>query len=108
MHKFFNFSREEFVNFLQQRNCKKFVSNQIFEWVYKKDVSDWYLMTNVSKKIRLDLAKECKIFTLKTDKVDISKDQQTVKFLFELSDGKQHEHTALGYVRIFPSLQICT
>ncbi|WP_223700278.1 23S rRNA (adenine(2503)-C(2))-methyltransferase RlmN [Sutcliffiella deserti] len=65
---------------------KKFRTTQIFEWLYKKRVTTFEEMSNLSKSLRDKLEETYTITTLKTIVQQTSADG-TMKFLFELHDG---------------------
>ena len=64
---------------------KKFRAKQIFDWLYKKRITDFSEMKNAPKSLQEKLAKEFDITTLKTIIKQESADG-TMKFLFELQD----------------------
>ena len=64
---------------------KKFRAKQIFDWLYKKRITDFTDMKNVSKSLQEKLAEEFEITTLNTIIKQESVDG-TMKFLFELQD----------------------
>ncbi|MCA1321351.1 23S rRNA (adenine(2503)-C(2))-methyltransferase RlmN [Bacillus tianshenii] len=65
---------------------KKFRTKQIFEWLYKKRVTSFEDMSNLSKELRIKLEDHFTLTTLKTIVQQTSSDG-TMKFLFELHDG---------------------
>lgn len=65
---------------------KKFRTKQIFEWLYKKRVTSFEDMSNLSKELREKLEQHFTLTTLKTIVQQTSSDG-TMKFLFELHDG---------------------
>ena len=78
---------EDFEIWLLEQKEKKFVSQQVFEWVYKHGVLDWYLMTNLRKSLQCKLANSWTISSIQLIKSIDSKDQETSKFLWKLKDG---------------------
>ena len=64
---------------------KKFRAKQIFDWLYKKRITNFSEMKNVHKSLQEKLAEEFEITTLKTIIKQESADG-TMKFLFELQD----------------------
>jgi 23S rRNA (adenine2503-C2)-methyltransferase len=65
---------------------KKFRTKQIFEWLYKKRVTSFEDMSNLSKELRQKMEEHFTLTTLKTIVQQTSSDG-TMKFLFELHDG---------------------
>jgi 23S rRNA (adenine2503-C2)-methyltransferase len=80
-------SKEEIKNFLKKNNCRDFHLKQIEEWIYKKNISSFEEMTNLSKDLRDKLNKNFNLYSLKLKKCQLSKDKQTKKYLFQLEDG---------------------
>jgi 23S rRNA (adenine2503-C2)-methyltransferase len=76
----------ELKTWLLENDEKPFRAQQIFDWLYKKRVSQFEDMSNLSNGLRVKLADHFEITTLKTAIQQTSKDG-TIKFLFELYDG---------------------
>ena len=64
---------------------KKFRAKQIYDWLYKKRVTDFSEMKNIPKSLQEKLKDEFEITTLNTIIKQESADG-TMKFLFELQD----------------------
>lgn len=79
--------KEEFT----KRGEKPYRASQVFEWVYGKGEIDIEKLTDLGKATREMLKTELSLSTLKLVKVLDSEDQETTKFLWELSDGKKVE-----------------
>lgn len=77
---------DELKEWLKANNEKAFRGEQIFEWLYKKRVTSFEDMSNLSKNLRELLQDNFTITTLKTLIQQTSNDG-TIKFLFELHDG---------------------
>lgn len=71
---------------LVEHNEKAFRAEQIFDWLYKKRVTCFEDMSNLSKTLRETLEKHYSLTTLNTLIQQQSSDG-TIKFLFELHDG---------------------
>ena len=76
----------ELKNWLENNGEKPFRAEQIFEWLYKKRITSFEDMSNLSKGLRDKLSDNFQITTLKTVIKQTSSDG-TIKFLFELHDG---------------------
>ena len=76
----------ELEEWLVNNGEKKFRTKQIFEWLYKKRVTSFEDMSNLSKELRQKLEEHFTLTTLKTIVQQTSSDG-TMKFLFELHDG---------------------
>jgi len=68
----------------------KFRAKQIYEWLWKKGVSDFQFMSNLSKDLRLTLANDYCINPITIDQVQKSSDG-TIKTRFKLHDGHMIE-----------------
>jgi 23S rRNA (adenine2503-C2)-methyltransferase len=67
---------------------KPFRAKQIFHWVYEKKVTDWDRMTDLNKELRARLQEKLSLSSIRKKNTEASKDAETLKFLWELSDGK--------------------
>ena len=90
-------SYDELANEITELGFPKFRVNQIFSWVHEKCVSSFDEMTNISKDMRAKLAEyfyfdNCTINTKLVSKID-----DTVKYLFTLSDGEYVESVVMKY-----------
>ncbi len=81
---------EELKDFVTSIGLEPYRAKQIAQWIYKKRVSDFDSMTNISKATRKLLSEKAAIDVLKTVKVEESADG-TRKYLFELPDGNRIE-----------------
>jgi 23S rRNA (adenine2503-C2)-methyltransferase len=73
-------------DWLAENGEKPFRAEQIYEWLYKKRISSFEEMSNLSKGLKDKLSGQFQITTLKTVIKQESSDG-TIKFLFELHDG---------------------
>jgi 23S rRNA (adenine2503-C2)-methyltransferase len=84
---FFNYSYSELVELLERDfGATKFRATQLFEWVYRKGVTDFDQMTNISRELREKLAA---FFTFPKARIHdrrVSSDG-TRKYLFEVEGG---------------------
>ena len=88
---------DELTSLLLNMGEKKFRAAQIYEWLHKKRVTSFEEMTNISSALRDKLSKECYIGSLKVVRMLESKNDNTVKFLYELSDGNHVETVLMQY-----------
>lgn len=86
MTNLYNLTLPEMEEFLTINGFKKFNARQVFEWLYKKKVSIFNDMTNLSKNLRLFLIENATLSSIEIKSHQISKDG-TQKFLFTLADG---------------------
>ena len=99
MKSIYDFTREKLEEFFIGQNEKKFKATQVYEWLYKKRISSFEEMQNISK-TTIQLLKEnflidkLKLLTSQSD-VDVD------KYLFELKDQNKIEavlmHHDYGY-----------
>jgi 23S rRNA (adenine2503-C2)-methyltransferase len=78
---------EKLRNHLSSAGYKSFHASQIFNWMYKLRQSNWDQMTNLSLDLRSYLKENLLITQLIKKREVLSEDQETVKFLWQLSDG---------------------
>ncbi len=88
MKAFCSLTLEDLSAWLVEKGEKPFIAKQLFEWVYQKLCLDFSLMSNIKKSLREMLAKEFSLPALKEKRVQTSSDNETLKFLWELPDGK--------------------
>lgn len=86
---------------------KKFRANQIFEWIHKKRATSFDEMFNISIQFRKQLNDVFCIKSLNVSKKLESCTDNTVKYLYELSDGNHIETVLMEYKHGF-SLCIST
>ncbi|MGI6710646.1 MAG: 23S rRNA (adenine(2503)-C(2))-methyltransferase RlmN [Bacilli bacterium] len=96
MKNIFEFSKEKLEEDLAKKNISKYRSHQIFDWIYKKNVSDFEEMKNISKKDIEVLKGEYNFQKLNLIKVKESIDG-TKKFLFKLDDGNYIETVLMSF-----------
>lgn len=82
-----DFSKDELSDYLKVTfGYASFRSTQIFEWIYQKDVSDFHLMSNLSKEQQEVLANHFEVPKSITQERQVSVDG-TRKYLFEVDNG---------------------
>jgi 23S rRNA (adenine2503-C2)-methyltransferase len=84
------FNMEELKEFVKSLGLEPYRAKQIAHWLYKKRVSSFDDMTNLSKEARKLLKERAEVELLKLVKVEESRDG-TKKYLFELKDGSRVE-----------------
>lgn len=78
---------ENLRNSLPSEGYKAFHASQIFNWIYKQRQSNWEQMTNLPLTLRSYLKENFLIKQLSKKREVLSEDKETVKFLWQLSDG---------------------
>lgn len=76
---------------------KAFRAKQIYEWLHVKLVDSFEEMTNLSKSLREKLEAQYEIPTVSMLECQISKQDETNKFLFRLQDGHVVESVLMRY-----------
>ena len=85
-----NLSFEELSQYLKTIGEKSFRAEQIFDWIYKKNVKDFEGMRNLSPELRERLRNNFDFQSNVIDKKIVS-DDGTTKFLFDLIDHEKIE-----------------
>ncbi len=75
----------------------KFRAKQVYEWLHKHLVSDYDEMTNLPKNLREELKEKLPIYSCKIEKKQVSRIDNTVKYLFQLHDGDFIESVVMKY-----------
>jgi 23S rRNA (adenine2503-C2)-methyltransferase len=76
---------EELAEFLEKRGATSYRAKQITDWIYKKGVASFDVMTDLPNELRAQLAAEFEVPQMEVVRVVGSKDT-TQKFLFRLRD----------------------
>jgi len=87
----------ELSDFLVSRGEKKFRAKQLYEWIHKRKAASFADMTNLGLKLREELERDCELTVLKKVTVQVSKIDDTHKYLFELPDGNRIESVLMRY-----------
>jgi len=87
---------DEFKIELTECGFKSFKANQILDWIYKKKIFDFHLMSNISKN---DIDKLISQFTIEIPLIaEVFKSTDgTKKYLLELTDGNVVESVLMKY-----------
>ena len=81
----------------------RFHAGQIFQWVYKRGITDFSHMSDLSRDLRADLAAAWTMSTPAVERQERSEDG-TTKFLLRLADGK---HIESVYIPDTPAQTFC-
>ena len=95
MYSIFDYSIKNLEDYLLNINEKKYISQQIFEWIYKKKVLNFDKMSNLSLKLRQHFNENFNIDLLKIKKKQTT--ENTIKYLFELQDGNYIESVIMKH-----------
>lgn len=77
--------------FIRELGLPKFKAKIIWQWIYKKQITDFESMSNLSKTDRDMLDKQAYISSNKIVQKQVSKKDGVIKYLFGLEDGKKIE-----------------
>ena len=83
-------SLEEIQAFVLSKGEAAFRAKQIWEWLWKKNVPNFEAMSNLSAKLRTELAQSFSLYKLQTVDEQISKDKSS-KLLLQLFDNQYIE-----------------
>lgn len=93
----YSITYDQLKGILLENKINEFVAKQIFDWIYKKNVSSFEEMTNISKK-NIDLLNNIFFFNqIKEVKRQIDPEDETIKLLFELEDGNKVESVIMKF-----------
>jgi len=84
-------SRNELIGFIQNLGLEKYRAQQVFRGIYIQLLPDFKHLTTISKKLREQLDSTAILRSLKLIKTKKSPLDHTVKFLWQLADGKSIE-----------------
>lgn len=88
---------EELGQYIESIGEKKFHAKQIFKWIHRVHVSSFDEMTDISKSLREKLKENAYILNLEILQVQVSKKDDTHKFLIKLSDDNAIESVFMRY-----------
>jgi 23S rRNA (adenine2503-C2)-methyltransferase len=83
----YGYKLDELTSFLAVRGEPKYRAKQLFEWIYKRRITDFDALTNVSKSLRDALQEAFTLVSLQEVTRQVSSLDGTTKFLFALHDG---------------------
>ena len=88
---------EELTDEFLALGIQKFRTKQVYEWLHRHLACDYSEMTNLPKELREELAEKFPLFNCEIAKKQVSKLDNTVKFLFKLHDGDFVESVVMKY-----------
>ena len=88
---------------LDELDAQPFHARQIYQWIYKRGVTDFIQMTDLSRALRTRLEETFTIPTPALDNQHTSSDG-TVKFLMTLGDGREIETV---FIPDTPAMTFC-
>ena len=87
----------ELTEYILSLNEPKFRAKQLYEWMHVKLAGGYDDMTNIPQKLRDRLKEETFYASLVPVRVQVSKEDGTAKYLFELEDGNYIESVLMHY-----------
>ncbi len=90
-------TKEELTSEICGMGEKAFRAGQIYDWLHVKKVTDFSQMSNLSAQFREELSRKFCIKSLKIKKRLVSRIDNTVKYLYGLSDGEAVESVLMEY-----------
>lgn len=87
---------KELTVYLRDLGFPEFHAKQIFSWLYQKEVGDFSLMSNLSAKLRKQIASDFYLSQFKVDRKLVSRDG-TRKYLFRLEDDNVIESVLIPH-----------
>ena len=93
----------ELEHTLEQRGIEPFHARQLYRWIYRRGVTDFERMTDLSRTLRSQFAQD---FTVSTPRIvsDERSADGTRKFVLELAD---HRHIESVFIPDTPSMTFC-
>ncbi|MCL4826463.1 MAG: 23S rRNA (adenine(2503)-C(2))-methyltransferase RlmN [Caldilinea sp.] len=88
---------DQLAQFLADLGEPHFRARQVWEWMYKRYVSDFDAMSNLPKALRTKLADIATVAPLTLVTEVVSRDRDTFKALFQLPDGQTIEAVLMLY-----------
>lgn len=89
MKNIYGLTIEELEKVFIDLGSKKFHADQMFSWLYEKDIDSYDEVTNIKKELLVEISKVYSIEKLKI--VRVERDVDVSKYLFELADGEHIE-----------------
>jgi len=90
-------SFEELSEALSQMGMPKFRTKQIWSWLHSSMAESFEEMTNISKADRQRLGENFVLYGCAVERRQISKQDETTKYLFRLNDGEFVESVLMKY-----------
>jgi len=89
MKSIYSITRKKLEDYFISNNDKKYRATQIFEWLYRKNITSFDEITNVNKDSINKIKEDFQINSLKI--IRKQEDKDVKKYLFELNDGNKIE-----------------
>ena len=86
MKTIYDYTYENLIDLFASMGYKKYRADQLFKWLYRKRVTDFSLMSDLSKEMIDKLKENFYIMSVELVTKQVAKDK-TAKYLFKLHDG---------------------
>ena len=96
MNKIYDYDLNDLIVYVESMGLKKFKAKQIYKWLYKKRVTSFDVMSDLSKDLIQNLKENFIIDSLEVVTKQVSSDG-TVKFLSRLEDGSLVESVLMSF-----------
>lgn len=96
MNKIYDYDLNDLIAYVESMGLKKFKAKQIYKWLYKKRVTSFDVMSDLSKDLIQNLNDNFIIDSLEVVTKQVSSDG-TVKFLSRLEDGSLVESVLMSF-----------
>ncbi len=90
-------SFNELTEYITESGFQKFRAKQLYDWMHVKLVEGYDEMTNIPDSMKDFLKKNTIFVSLKPARVQVSEEDGTAKYLFELYDGNYIESVLMHY-----------
>lgn len=88
MESFFEYTQDELKEWFRERKEQPYRANQLFNNIYRRELTDFQEMTDLPLELRGQLAESFDLGVVKNTKVQESQEDNSKKYLWELPDGK--------------------
>lgn len=88
---------EDLVGWLDERGHPAYRAKQIFDWLYKHQITDYSQMKNVPGSLRDKLASELPLLPMTPVREIWTDDDETLKVLYRSADGEMFETVLMFY-----------
>ena len=88
---------DELCQYIQSLGEAKFRAKQIYEWMHVKLAANYDEMSNIPRKLKDVLKEQTEYTSLNIARVQVSNEDKTAKYLFELADGNLIESVLMHY-----------
>ena len=96
MKSIYDLTYEQMEEMVLANGWKKYRGNQIFQWLYRKRITEWDMMSDIPLDVKTRLSEQYSFKPLELVSKQVSQDG-TRKYLFQLEDGSTVETVLMVY-----------